>query len=341
MKNLPAVADETTAITPAVQGLIDTIKAEMEQGIERARLAMEQEKKVTYWNVGKHIKEHLLQNGDRAEYGAALLVQLAGNLDIDKTTLYQSLQFYEEYPDIFRLSGKLTWTHVRTLLTVPEKEIRQELEAKIEDQNLSVNDLKNLIREKKGLPAIQAKETQAVIPLERVKPYVYKTKKVQNKVIVDLGFHFYIDSPVKNTKADIVIESEKKNDKYKLIPTDKYPVPHYTYQAYLLEVIDGDTLWVDIDLGFGTWTTQKIRLRGINSSEIQTPDGQTSKDYMQARLKGCQFIAIRTYWRDKFTRYLADVFYNKKESDFPALIQSGKYLNQELLDKGLAIRYVD
>ena len=341
MENLPAVTEETTAITPSVQVLIEVIRAEMEQGIERARLAMEQEKKVTYWSVGKHIKEHLLQNSDRADYGDYLFKTLAENLAVNRTDLYCSVQLYEEYPEIVHSNGQLTWSHLKLLVAIPEKEVRQELEAKIEDQNLSVNDLKNLIREKKGLPAIQSKEAQSVIPLERVKPYVYQTKTIQDKVMVDLGFHFYIYSPVKNTKADIVIESEKKNDKYKLIPTDKYPVPHYTYQAYLLEVIDGDTLWVDIDLGFGTWTTQKIRLRGINSGEIQTADGQTSKDYMKAWLKGCQFIAIRTYWRDKFTRYLADVFYNKKETDFPALIQNGKYLNQELLDKGLAVRYAD
>ena len=52
----------TVKITPAVLSLAQTIHNEIEAGKERAYLAMEQEKRLTYWNVGKHIKEHLLKN---------------------------------------------------------------------------------------------------------------------------------------------------------------------------------------------------------------------------------------------------------------------------------------
>ena len=52
----------TTQLPPAIQSLAVTIRNEIEAGKERAYLAMEQEKRLTYWNVGKHIKEHLLKN---------------------------------------------------------------------------------------------------------------------------------------------------------------------------------------------------------------------------------------------------------------------------------------
>lgn len=107
----------------------------------------------------------------------------------------------------------------------------------------------------------------------------------------------------------------------------------------MVEVLDGDTIWVQIDLGVKTWTTQKLRLRGINSAEIVTPEGKTAKDYIATRLAGCKFIGVKTYWSDKYTRYLADIFYNKKEADLNHLIQNVTFLNQELLDKGLAARY--
>ena len=44
----------------------------------------------------------------------------------------------------------------------------------------------------------------------------------------------------------------------------------YLYKAFVTDVYDGDTITVDIDLGF--WTTlhkQKIRLYGINTPELK------------------------------------------------------------------------
>ena len=51
----------TAQLPPAIQSLAVIIRNEIKAGKERAYLAMEQEKRLTYWNVGKHIKEHLLK----------------------------------------------------------------------------------------------------------------------------------------------------------------------------------------------------------------------------------------------------------------------------------------
>ena len=40
--------------------------------------------------------------------------------------------------------------------------------------------------------------------------------------------------------------------------------------------------------------------------------------------------------REKFGRYLCDVFYKPKEEDPVVVLTDGVYLNQELLDKKLA-----
>tara|TARA_A100000171_G_C2070322_1_gene114371 strand:- start:302 stop:724 length:423 start_codon:yes stop_codon:yes gene_type:complete len=45
----------------------------------------------------------------------------------------------------------------------------------------------------------------------------------------------------------------------------------YHYKAVLVRVIDGDTIDVDIDLGFDVWLKkQRIRLAGIDSPECRT-----------------------------------------------------------------------
>ena len=45
---------------------------------------------------------------------------------------------------------------------------------------------------------------------------------------------------------------------------------NYKYKGLVKSVYDGDTIKVDIDLGFGVWLhNQTIRLFGINSPEIK------------------------------------------------------------------------
>ena len=47
----------------------------------------------------------------------------------------------------------------------------------------------------------------------------------------------------------------------------------YEYNCKILRVIDGDTVDVDIDLGFGIWMhKERIRLHGIDTPESRTRD---------------------------------------------------------------------
>jgi hypothetical protein len=79
------------------------------------------------WLLGKRIAEEILKGEDRAEYGNAIIQNLAKGLTTEfgkgftKTNLYQFVSFYKTFPDIFHaVSGKFTdllsWTHCRILL---------------------------------------------------------------------------------------------------------------------------------------------------------------------------------------------------------------------------------
>ena len=47
----------------------------------------------------------------------------------------------------------------------------------------------------------------------------------------------------------------------------------HEYKVEVLRVVDGDTVDVDIDLGFSTWLKkQRIRLYGIDTPETRTRD---------------------------------------------------------------------
>ena len=46
----------------------------------------------------------------------------------------------------------------------------------------------------------------------------------------------------------------------------------YHYNAEVTRVVDGDTVDALVDLGFNTYSKQRIRLYGINTPEIRTRD---------------------------------------------------------------------
>ena len=47
----------------------------------------------------------------------------------------------------------------------------------------------------------------------------------------------------------------------------------YEYNCKMVRVVDGDTVDVDIDLGFGVWMrNQRIRMYGIDTPESRTSE---------------------------------------------------------------------
>ena len=87
------------------------------------------------WQLGKRIAEEEMQGENRAEYGKEVIKQLSDYLSkmygkgFTKSNLYQFVQFYKSFPEIFHsVSGKstiLSWTHYRTLLRVTDKSARE------------------------------------------------------------------------------------------------------------------------------------------------------------------------------------------------------------------------
>ena len=103
-------------------------------------------------------------------------------------------------------------------------------------------------------------------------------------------------------------------------------------------VVDGDTLVVYIDCGFKTFVHKRLRLHGINTPEMGMRGGVEARNFVIQRLKGVRKIAIKTYGSDRYDRYLADVMYRRGELDTDRILENGRFLNQELLDEGFAVR---
>ena len=111
----------------------------------------------------------------------------------------------------------------------------------------------------------------------------------------------------------------------------------YEYKCKMVKVVDGDTVDVDIDLGFGVWMRdQRIRLYGIDTPESRTRNldekkrGLLAKKYLQEALKAGSKLSIKTYKDNetgKFGRILGDVFID------------GKSINAQMVKDFMAVPY--
>ena len=95
----------------------------------------------------------------------------------------------------------------------------------------------------------------------------------------------------------------------------------YEYNYKLVRVVDGDTVDIDIDLGFGMWLRkQRIRLMGIDTPESRTRDDEEKKFGILAKEKLQQLLAnsrvVKTFKdeKGKFGRVLGDfeVYYKDR-----------------------------
>lgn len=102
----------------------------------------------------------------------------------------------------------------------------------------------------------------------------------------------------------------------------------YEYAASLIRVVDGDTVWLDVDLGFGVSRKDSFRLYGINAPELSTPAGPPASQHL-LELLGFP-ITVRTIKdkREKYGRYLATIICN------------GIDVNQKMIDDGFAVAYM-
>ena len=114
----------------------------------------------------------------------------------------------------------------------------------------------------------------------------------------------------------------------------------YEYKCKLRRVVDGDTVDIDIDLGFDIWlTNQRVRLYGVDTPESRTRDKEEKKYGLAAKayvekflddewltLKTAEFNAV-----GKFGRILGSLYRTSSFAD--------QSLNEYLIEKHHAVPY--
>ena len=113
----------------------------------------------------------------------------------------------------------------------------------------------------------------------------------------------------------------------------------YEYRAKLVKVVDGDTVDVDIDLGFGIWLrNERVRIMGIDTPESRTRDkvekvfGLAAKERLKKLIE--KDTILKTFaakdgedMKGKFGRILGD------------FICGDKMVTEIMIEEGHAVKY--
>jgi len=109
----------------------------------------------------------------------------------------------------------------------------------------------------------------------------------------------------------------------------------YLYRGKVLKVVDGDTVDVQIDLGFALSFKQRFRLYAINAPELRGEHkeaGKKSKEFLKGLIHG-KDVLIRTYKdrQGKYGRYLAYIYSYDDEV----------CINDVMVKEGHAVKYME
>ena len=119
----------------------------------------------------------------------------------------------------------------------------------------------------------------------------------------------------------------------------------YEYRAKILKVVDGDTVDVDIDLGFGVvLTDERVRIMGIDTPESRTRDkvedlfGEAAKARVKELLSGDVILKTEVNkngedMKGKFGRILGDFIVGQNDVGSPMM------LTDVLVQEGHAVAY--
>lgn len=92
----------------------------------------------------------------------------------------------------------------------------------------------------------------------------------------------------------------------------------FTYKAEIVKIVDGDTVDVDIDLGFQTWARNiRLRLNRIDAYETRLYKGTTEEEKEKGLLAKSKLeemvlttpdkVVVQTVGRGKYGRWIAEL----------------------------------
>lgn len=127
--------------------------------------------------------------------------------------------------------------------------------------------------------------------------------------------------------------------------------PSYAYEAVVDRVVDGDTLDLTIDLGFRTFTRQRVRLYGVDTPEVygvkkgseEYLAGKAASDFTKRWVDELNDLEVlirshdgKPFGQGKYGRWLVEVWSRDPGEDCQGAPEES--LNDALVEAGHAVR---
>lgn len=226
--------------------------------------AVDFERVLLYWNIGKRIYEEVQGGNDRAEYGKAIIKNLSDELEptygsgYSYRQLYLFLQFHKVFPIVNALRSQLSWTQYKLLLRIEDSDKREFYIAESTKNNWSSRELKRQINaslykrlllsnDKKSVLEVARNEKLPTSPSEIIKDAMIleflgleiKTHKLTHQDIGQLQMYVnYFDRVEKqefeNQTIGVLLCADKNDTVVKYtLPKENKTILASKYQLYL------------------------------------------------------------------------------------------------------------
>ena len=122
----------------------------------------------------------------------------------------------------------------------------------------------------------------------------------------------------------------------------------YKYKAKIIRWIDGDTVLVDIDLGFFCTRQERLRLARISAHELNSETlykrrrARSARHHAERMCPVGSAVVVETSKsnRDRYARYIAEInFQGEALRSSPQRAKKGKNISDELLRRKLVKKY--
>ncbi len=153
--------------------LIQQIQAIIANAQAKAIRAVDTERVLMYWQIGKVIFEEEQQGKNRADYGSFLIKSLAESLQpqFGSGFSYRQLnwyrQFYKGFPIVSALRTQFSWSHYKTLLSIDSQDKKDFYIAETEKNNWTARQLERQVNSQLFERLLLSNDVQSVLAVAR------------------------------------------------------------------------------------------------------------------------------------------------------------------------------
>lgn len=164
--------------------LFQQIQAIIADAQGRAIRAVDNERVIMYWQIGKIIFEEEQQGKDRADYGKYLIKSISEEFQPQFGTgfsirqLEMNRQFYRSFPITNALRSQFSWTHYRTLIRIENPDKKEFYIAEAAKNNWTARQLERQVNSQLFERLLLSNEVKDVLAVAREEKFPSDAKEI-------------------------------------------------------------------------------------------------------------------------------------------------------------------